>query len=76
MGLNGCRHRKKGIICHNEKTVKEIAYTSLVIPKLEYIRCVWDQHTKSKIHQLGTSATDTTIPAQLLKCYKHSIGQL
>jgi hypothetical protein len=73
----------------NSKTVKERAYSSLVRPKQEYSNCVWDPHTKSQIHQLeivqsraeqlhelGTPAIDTTIPAQLLKCYKHSIDQL
>jgi hypothetical protein len=30
----------------------------------------------SSTEQLGTHVTDTTIPAQLLKCYEHSIGQL
>jgi hypothetical protein len=34
---------------------------------LKYTKLRW-----SSAEQLGTPATDTTIPAQLLKCYKHS----
>ena len=68
----------------NSKNSKRKTYTSLVRPKLEHSSCVCDPHTKSQIHQLkivqqeqlGTPAKYITIPAQLLKYYKHSIGQI
>ena len=85
MKRNSCFMVTLGFICRNlafaPRSTKEVAYKTLVLPKLEYVAPIWSPHSKLQINQIEkvqrTAALWTfKTPAVSAKCLMSLNGHL